>query len=478
VTDSRLDWDALSGVVVGEVVIPGSSGYDAVRKPAMARFEAVRPAGIVRCVTPGDVAQAILFARRAGLGLSLRCGGHSVAGRSSGAGLVIDVSPMRLVSVSNGIASVGAGIRLGELYEALYEQGVTVPAGCGPSVGIAGLTLGGGIGILGRSYGLTCDRLRGARLVLADGRVVECDEAQEPGLFWALRGAGGGNFGVVTSFEFETVPAPQTTVFFLRWSFAHAVALVESWQAWAPTAAKEVDARLRLTASADAGSAQVELLGGVLASEAVAREHLDTFIAQVGASPSSTRFRQLAYPQAKRYLDALDQHREASPAASTIRGHVYTKSEFFRQPLGRETIASLVENLAQRAACARSREVAFMPWGGAYNRPASDATAFPHRGELFLVQHLLEADAQATELDRDAARGWLTRSWQLLRAFGSGGVYPNFPDADLVDWQQAYHGETYRRLVQVKTAYDPNNVFHFHQSLPPLPADTLPDDLG
>jgi FAD/FMN-containing dehydrogenase len=469
VTDSGVDWDALSGVVVGEVVVPGSRDYDAVRKPAMARFEAVRPAAIVRCLTPGDVAQAILFARRAGLGLSLRCGGHSVAGRSSGAGLVIDVSPMRSVSISNGIASVGAGIRLGELYEALYEHGVTVPAGCGPSVGIAGLTLGGGIGILGRSYGLTCDRLRRAQIVLADGRLVECDEAQEPDLFWALRGAGGGNFGVVTSFEFETVPAPQTTVFYLRWSFPHAVALVESWQAWAPTATKEVDATLRLTAGADAGSAQVELLGGVLASEAVAREHLDTFSARVGATPSSTRFRQLAYPQAKRYLDELDQHREGSPAASTTRGHVYTKSEFFRQPLGRETIASLVENLAQHAAGARSREVAFMPWGGAYNSPAPDATAFPYRSELFLVQHLLEADAQASELNHDAARDWLTRSWQLLRPFGSGGVYPNFPDPDLSDWQQAYHGENYRRLVQVKTAYDPHNLFRFHQSLPPAP---------
>jgi FAD/FMN-containing dehydrogenase len=391
---------------------------------------------------------------------------------------VIDVSPMRSVSVSDGIASVGAGIRLGQLYEALYERGVTVPGGCGPSVGIAGLTLGGGIGILGRRYGLTCDRLRRARLVLADGRLVECDERQEPDLFWALRGAGGGNFGVVTSFEFETVPAPETTVFYLRWSFAHAVALIEAWQAWAPTASADVDATLRLSAGADAASAQVELLGGVLAGEAVAREHLDNFSAQAGAEPSWTRFRQLAYPQAKRYLDELDQRLETSPATSATRGHVFTKSEFFRRPLDREPISSLVQNLSQDVAGARSREVAFMPWGGAYNHPAPDATAFPHRSELFLVQHLLEADAEATEVDRDSGRGWLARSWQLLRPFGSGGVYPNFPDPDLPDWQQAYHGENYRRLMRVKAAYDPDNVFHFHQSLPPAAADTPPGDRG
>src|SRR5215469_14169901 len=261
VTSSAADWDTLTRLVAGEVVVPGSPGYDAVRKPAMARFHNVRPAAIVRCRTPADASAAIGFARRAGLAVSIRSGGHSVAGRSATEGMVIDVSPMTRISVSGRIATVGAGARLGDLYEALYEHGVTIPAGCGPAVGIAGLALGGGIGILGRSYGLTCDRLLGAELALADGRVIECDTGHHGDLFWALRGAGGGNFGVVTSLIFDTVPAPQTTVFHLVWPFAHAAALAGNWQEWAPYAPEDLDATLRLVAGTDSDRSEERRVG-------------------------------------------------------------------------------------------------------------------------------------------------------------------------------------------------------------------------
>src|SRR5829696_2038229 len=208
----------------------------------MVRFENIRPAAIVLAATQADVAEAIAFARHFGLEIATRSGGHSVAGRSSTKGLLIDVTPMHSVSVAGGVATVGAGNRLGALYDALEQHGVTIPAGCGSSVGIAGLTLGGGIGMLGRKYGLTSDRLLGAEVVLADGRIVRCDEDAEEELFWALRGAGGGNFGVVTSLVFRTVPAPPTTVFHLAWPLAYAARVVEAWQAWAPTGPDELDA--------------------------------------------------------------------------------------------------------------------------------------------------------------------------------------------------------------------------------------------
>jgi FAD/FMN-containing dehydrogenase len=463
---SALEFDALNGRVSGDVVVPRSPDYELVRKSAMARFNEVRPAAIVRCETPADVSATILFARRTGLPLSIRCGGHSVAGGSSTEGIVIDVTPMRSVAVTDGIATVGAGVRLGDLYEALYEHGVTIPAGCGPSVGISGLTLGGGIGILGRRYGLTCDRLRRAQVVLADGRLIECDEHQEPDLFWGLRGAGGGNFGVVTSLVFDTVPSPDTTVFHLLWPLEKADALVATWQAWAPAAPEDTDATLRLSGGTGAEPARVELFGAVLGSEADAAERLDAFVSRAQVKPSSTWSRQMAYPAAKRQLNDLDQSREASPCESSGEGHVYTKSEFFRRALDRQTIAALVQNLSREVASARAREVAFMPWGGAYNQMVPDATAFPHRNELFLVQHLLETDPDAAEANRETGRSWLTRSWALLHRSGSGGVYPNFPDPDLPDWGRAYYGENYGRLLQVKATYDPDNLFSFQQSLP------------
>src|SRR4029453_13983108 len=228
------DWRALQRGIDGDVVLPGSPGYESVRKPLMARFEHLRPAAVVLCATPADVAATIAVAGGLRLRTAVRSGGHSIAGRSATDGVVLDVTPMRSVAVGGGGAPGGAGGRAGELYDALATHGLTIPAGCGPSVGIAGLTLGGGLGILGRKHGLTCDHLLRAQVVLADGRVVECDEHHDADLFWALRGAGGGHFGVATSLVFRTLPPPAATVFQLPWPPAAAAAVVQAWQAWAP----------------------------------------------------------------------------------------------------------------------------------------------------------------------------------------------------------------------------------------------------
>src|ERR687887_966542 len=198
-TRAAPDWDALQGAIEGEVVLPDSHEYESLRRPQIARFHELRPRAVVLCRTPADVSETIAVARRSGLPTAVRSGGHCFAGRSSSEGIVIDVTPMRSVSVSGGVATVGAGARLGDLYDSLAEHGLTIAAGCGPTVGIAGLTLGGGLGILGRRYGLTCDQLLAAQVVLAEGSVVDCDEHHDEDLFWALRGAGGGDFGGGTS---------------------------------------------------------------------------------------------------------------------------------------------------------------------------------------------------------------------------------------------------------------------------------------
>ena len=146
VTPTAADWQALQAAIAGGVILPGAPGYEAVRRPAMARFANLRPAAVVRCQTPADVAATIAFARRTHLRVAVRSGGHSVAGRSSTNGIVTDTTPMGSVSVAGEVATVGAGVRLGGLYDALAEHGRTVPAGCGPTVGIAGLTSAAGSG--------------------------------------------------------------------------------------------------------------------------------------------------------------------------------------------------------------------------------------------------------------------------------------------------------------------------------------------
>jgi len=175
----------------GEMFTPDSAGYDAIRRPVNPAYRDVRPRLVVLCRSVSDVVSALSYAAAAGERLAPRGGGHCFAGRSSMDGILLDLSTLDRVSVADdGVATIGAGARLQQVYAALHAHGRTLPAGCGPTVGVASLTFGGGIGLFGRKHGLTCDRLVGARVVLADATVVDCVHDRHPDLFWALRGRG------------------------------------------------------------------------------------------------------------------------------------------------------------------------------------------------------------------------------------------------------------------------------------------------
>ena len=464
------DWRALERAMDGAVVRPDSPGYDEVRKPAMLRFHDIRPVAIAMCATPDDVSATIAFARRNALEIAIRSGGHSVAGRSSTRGLLVDVTPMNAVSVERGVVAVGAGTRLGALEDVLLPHGLTIPVGSSRSVGVAGLTLGGGIGILGRTHGLTCDQLLRATVVLADGRVTECDETSDADLFWALRGAGGGTFGVVTSFVFRSVPLPETAVFHVSWPFEHASGLMGAWQAWAPDGPDELEATLRLSVGGD-GDRQpvVDLFGAMLGTDADPEVLIDEMTADVGARPAASTFLQVPYRDAKRYLDGLTPHEMwhdgAVPNRPSRAGELFTRSEFFRRTIPSKTISALSESFLRDVRSGESREVTFTPWAGAYNRVPADATAFVHRDARFIVQHLTSVVPEADPSVRASGRRWLERSWGVVHPWGTGGVYPNFPDPELDDPGHAYHGANYERLLRVRDMYDPDGTFRFPQSL-------------
>jgi len=453
VAPSARDWDALRGAIAGELVRPDSSGYEAVRKPAIANFHDARPLAVVLCNGAHDVAEAISFGARFGLPMAPRSGGHCFAGRSSTTGIVVDVTAMDAVSVESGLATIGAGARLGQIYGALAQERRTIPAGCGPAVGIAGLTLGGGFGILGRAHGLTSDRLVAAEVVLADGRVVECDGQRDGDLFWALRGAGGGRFGVVTSLVFGTVLEPETTAFHYVWPHAGAVGLIDAWQAWAPAAPDELAASLLVTAAADVDRPPlVHLFGAMAGSEADAAGLLDELVARAGSEPASASHTSLPYARAKGHL--ADHGPGDHPPGLT-----FSKSEYFRRRLPAETIAALVEHLARDRTAGAARVLDFTPWGGAYNRVSPDATAFAHRDAQFLLKHEVVVGLDKPAATRESARRWLARSWAVAHPWGTGGVYPNFPEPDIDPWSAAHHGANRDRLVRVKARYDPRDVF-------------------
>src|SRR6266550_1249169 len=440
------DWGAFEASIDGSVVLPHTPGYDDARRPAIVNFHDVRPHAVVRCQTASDVAETLRFATRVGLRLAVRSGGHCFAGRSSTSGIVLDTTPMGSVSVSGDMAAVGAGCRLGPLYDALATSAVTIPAGCGPEVGVTGLTLGGGLGILGRAYGLTSDRLAGAEVVLADGRLVDCDGQRHPDLFWALRGAGGCRFGVVTSLTFHTVSSPTLTSFHLSWPYSTAARLIEAWQAWAPDGPDELAASLHVRATGRTTEPpQVHVFGTLMGDSGLAGQ-LDLLVDRVGVEPDGSTRHTADHRESKRLLA------EQFPAEE---GQVFSKSEFFDRPLPADAIAELLTRIAHGRRSGESRILDFTPWGGAYNRARPDATAFAHRQARFLFKH----EAVVAPSGRDAAREWLAGSWSVAHPWGTGGVYPNFPDPDLQDWSPAYHGTNLDRLLRVKAEYKPDRIF-------------------
>jgi FAD/FMN-containing dehydrogenase len=453
---STADWTALDRAIAGEVVLPASDDYEAARRPAMARFCDIRPQAVVRCRTPQDVAEALALTRRWDIPATARSGGHCFAGCSSTTGVVLDVGPMNAATVADDRVTVGAGVRLGELYDVLDERARTIAGGCGPSVGIAGLTLGGGLGILGRRHGLTSDQLLAAEVVLADGRVVDCDEDHHTDLFWALRGAGGLRFGVVTRLVLRTLPAPDATALELRWPPEAAAKVVEGWQHWAPGAPDEVAANLFVTAGADPDRPiDVRAFGAALGSERDVRRKLDGLVTRARVDPVSTTLEHRPYRQTKRWLAEHDEGSTAKPEP----GHLYAKSEFFRAPLSARTIAALVKHIGADRVPGQARELDFTPWGGAYNRVPADATAFVHRAERFLLKHEVVIAAEQSHALTPPARDWLRRSWALAHPSAAGGAYSNFPDPDLDAWDRAYHGANLDRLLRVKRHYDPHDIF-------------------
>jgi FAD/FMN-containing dehydrogenase len=467
------NWKSLHGRIDGDVALPGSPAYQAAPPAFNARFGDVRPAAVVSCASPQDAAEAISFARRHGLELATRAGGHSFAGHASTRGLLVDVTPMRSVTVADGVATVGAGARLGEVYQALQAHDLTIPGGTCPPVGVAGLTLGGGLGILGRKYGVTSDHLIGAEVVLADGRILQCDDHHEEDLFWALRGAGAGNFGVVTRLVFRAVPAPPaTTNMHLAWPYAHAATVIGAWQRWAPTGPDELAASLKITASDDPDRPPaVDVYGAFHGSRADAAQLAEELVGQVGSDPASASLTSMTWPRTRTFWAELGNTAEESGGSSVPQPPeaqcLYAKSEFFARPLPAEAVGGLLEALVEGRTAGESRELDFMPWGGAYNRRPPDASAFVHRDQLFQLKHAVVVDPDAPPANQAAAHRAAARSWASVHPWASGRVFQNFADPDLEHWAAAYYGPNYDRLVRVKARYDPSDLFQFQQSLPP-----------
>jgi FAD/FMN-containing dehydrogenase len=276
----------------------------------------------------------------------------------------------------------------------------------------------------------------------------------------------------VTSLVFRPVPAPEATNLHLSWPFSDAAAVIDAWQAWAPNGPDELAASLKVTASDEVERPpSVDVYAAVLGPGMGADELLGELVSRAGSDPSSSSAERLSFEGTRRFWANLGEadvspEDDATPPQPVF---MFSKSAFFRRPLPAEAVVALLDAFARDRADGESRELDFMPWGGAYNRIRPDATAFVHRRERFQLKHAVTVQTGASPEEQRAAHMHVARSWRTVHPWGSGRVFQNFADPDLQDWAAAYYGPNLERLMQVKERYDPKNVFRSEQSLGSLP---------
>jgi FAD/FMN-containing dehydrogenase len=464
-TDPRLV--SLQKLVKGPVLVPPSAEYQQARVIYQQRFDNVYPLGVVQPLSAADTSQIVTWARQHGIRIAARSGGHSYGGYSTGSGLVVDLRRLSSVHLNpaSGIVTIGAGSRLIDVEAQLAPAGRAIPSGSCASVGIGGLALGGGVGFISRKFGTTSDNVDSLGIVTADGRYLHCSARKNPDLFWACRGGGGGNFGIVTYFDVRSHPVPDVSTFTVTWPWSQAAEVIGAWQGFAPGAPDELFSICYLRSGSSGPS--IQCFGQFLGPQAQLGGLLKPLTAVAGADltlGSST------------YLDAqlrwagcdgktIDQCHLVgdTPTGTLARGNFAAKSDYVNAPLPAAALSTIVHWLEQpEPATFGFGSLAFDAYGGAINRVPADATAFVHRNALCSGQYLAHWSSPA---GRAAAGDWLRGFYAAMRPYVSGFAYQNYIDPELASWKHAYYSTSYPRLAKIKAQVDPGRLFSFAQAI-------------
>jgi FAD/FMN-containing dehydrogenase len=448
----------LRGRLHGELIQPGDEGYDAARSLYNALIDR-HPALIARSADVADVVMAVNFARTHALTLAVRGGGHSGPGLGScDGGLVIDLARMKGIQVDpdNRTVRVEGGCLWGEVDQATHPFGLATPSGFISSTGVGGLTLGGGLGYLSRTYGLTLDNLLSAELVLADGSVVTASETEHPDLFWAIRG-GGGNFGVVTAFQFRLHPVSTVYGGPMLWPLEQAADLLKFWRDFILSAPQDINGWFGFVTVPPAPPfpEQVHLqkmCAIVWCYTGPMDQAEERFKAIRAFGPPAVDFAgPIPWPVLQSLFDGL------YPAGLQW----YWKADFFTD-LSDEAIALHVQHGAQLPTMHSTMHI--YPVNGAVQRAGRSDTAFSFRDANF-AEVIVGVDPDSANNDRMVA--WARDYWTALHPYSAGGGYINMIMDEGPDQVAAAYRDNYPRLAQIKARYDPANLFHVNQNIKP-----------
>ncbi|MFJ8529286.1 FAD-dependent oxidoreductase [Bacillus sp. NPDC094106] len=437
--------------LTGRIVIPSNPEYDIARTNLNLSIPKL-PCVIVFCQNKQDVCNALKWARERHVPFRVRSGRHSYENFSLlNHGLIIDVSEMNQIIIHPDCltATIEAGANLGTVYEELWNYGVTLPAGTSASVGLVGLTLGGGIGMLSRLFGLTCDQLLGIEMVQASGKkgakIIHASETENPNLFWACRGGGGGNFGIVTSLTFRLHPIKNVSIFSITWKWKDFITAFQAWQNWAPYTDE------RLTSSIELFSKQrnkIEVQGEFVGPPS---ELFSLLTPMLQAGTPSLFIDEVPYIKAVQFFNGGNIPEKFKRSGS----YVYN-------PIPLKGIQILKHYLSH--APNSSASVWHQSLVGAVEDIAPSETAYFHRKAIIAQEYL---SSWKCDDEEQINVQWIKNLRNAMSPYTLGD-YVNWPDIDIKNWQNTYYGSNFPKLRKVKTIYDPCNVFHFPQSIPPF----------
>ena len=413
-----------------------------------------RPRWRALCATPAGLLRVVEAAAERNIPFAIRAGGHSFEGLSQSDALVIDVRPLNRITIdpTTRTMTAGAGVSLGDVYRAAAGAGMCFPAGSCPTVGLAGHIQGGGFGLLSRQLGLASDSLREAELVRARGGISRVSASSDPDVFWALQGGGGGTFGVVASFRLGLHPTGVVQTFVQTFTVNRdaAIRILNAWQHWAPRTGREITCLLSLRA-ATRGRLSLRLAGKSTGSAQQLIAELARFASLAGETVSASI-------RSGSFLEAVDRFSGGWTYESKFSKG---KSDVVLQPLPAAALERMVDGMAARPP--NELLVILDSYGGAVADRRNGDTAFAFRDALFCIQYYTSWFNPALSQRRVQSMRDYHAS---MRPFMPGFAYVNYCDIDVVNWAQAYWRDNLPRLMAVKRATDPANLFRHAQSVP------------